>query len=213
MFSFIVCCNDNSQLDSYYIPSVEMARKWARDNNLPEIESLVIRGSSSISKSYNYGIKIAKYPIKIFIHQDVHLLNSSWIPKLFYAFSSSDVGLVGMVGTTKLSTKGFWWDSGEEYLRGELFSGLEKADWVFSKENSTIDVTTVDGFFMATNRSIPFDEGVKGFHFYDMDYSRTMLSLGLKVRLINHKAWHIGKIRDQDTHDLMEYFYAKWGGD
>lgn len=210
MISLISCVNKIEQFNEYVLPSFAQVQTWAKDNLLPQPELIKVESNESIFKAYNEGISKASFPIKVFIHQDVNLLDSTWIPKILHAFTDPQTGLVGFVGTKKLPDWGFWWDSGREHIVGELWSGLEKANWIFKTINESEEVECIDGFFMATNKDIKFDENLRKFHFYDMDYSRTMKRSGFKVKVIPHKAWHIGAIREQDTTDLMNKYYAKW---
>lgn len=145
------------------------------------------------------------------MHQDVNLLQTTWLFKIVKAFAENpDYGLLGFCGTKKLPEKGFWWEEGREFLVGELYSGKEKALWSFNPISTLAEVACVDSFFMATNRDVRFDESLPGFHLVDMDYSRTFTSLGYKIGVIPHRAWHVGAIRNQDTSQYLEAHYKKW---
>ena len=148
------------------------------------------------------------------MHQDVNLLDPSWAFKLIRAFAENpDFALLGFAGTKKLPQKGFWWEEGKEHLVGELFSGEEKANWVWKRVDTLEKVECIDSYFMATNRDVFFDGSITGFHLVDMDYCRTFLSLGYNIGVIPHKAWHIGAIRSQDTSKYLEEHYKKWNSE
>lgn len=181
------------------------------DADLPTLDIVKVEGSESLGQNYNAGMRQAVYQTKVFIHQDVDLMEIDWLFKLVKIFADyPDVGLVGMVGTTVMPQRGFWWESGQEHIRGELYSGKEKADWRFMPMIFPTDVQCVDGFFMATNRDIPWDDSLRGFHCYDMDYCRTISSRALRIMAMPHKAWHVGEVRSDKPDHLFEQYYRKW---
>jgi GT2 family glycosyltransferase len=109
-----------------------------------------------------------------------------------------------------MDDKDFWWKTGPQFIVGEVFSREEKLDWKFNVfTDRYVQVEAVDGFFMATNRNVFWDENIKGFHLYDMDYCRTIRKMGLKIAAIPHKAWHISKVRENDAD--WSYYKEKWG--
>jgi GT2 family glycosyltransferase len=208
----VICCISNEeQFNEFCAPSLLETSSALKKAGLDPLEIITIKNGESIFKGYNQGIRQAKSKIKVFIHQDVDLLNSSWVFKLLNAFASNpSYGLLGLTGTQKFQNKGFWWASGQQYVVGELFSGLEKVNWVFRPLTKLAPVECIDGFFMATNREVMFDETLEGFHLYDMDYCRTIARAGYKIGVIPHKAWHIGAIRKQDTQKYFDAYNRKW---
>ena len=79
---------------------------------------------------------------------------------------------------------------------------------------TSTEVETVDGFFIATNHSIPWNEDIKGFHFYDCDYCNTIrLQYNKKILVLNHLAYHYsngdGAYTDE-ANNLKSYFIDKW---
>jgi len=209
----VICSlSDEKIYNQMLLPSLKRTDEILSFVGLPLLDIVTISGNESIFRNYNLGISRARYPIKAFIHQDVDLLHPSWVFKVIRAFASCpNTGLIGLVGTSKLLDRGMWWESGREYIYGEVFSGLEKANWIFNVSDSSVDVQCVDGLFMATNRDIPWDSSLKGFHCYDIDYSREISQRGLGIKVIPHKVWHIGAIRDGKPD--MEQFYTKWEND
>lgn len=212
MISVICCISDPNQFKDFCLPSLVDASQFLIKNDLQPIEIIKIENAKSIFEGYNRGINQAKHNVKLFVHQDVNLLDPVWTIKLLHAFASNpDFALLGLVGTQKLNDKGFWWSSGQQYIVGEVYSGKEKANWIFRSIDKTTPVECIDGFFMAMNRKIYFDETLTGFHLYDMDQSRKVARLGYNIGVVPHKAWHIGAIRDQDTDEYFNKYYTKWG--
>lgn len=206
----VICSlNDEAVYNRMLLPSLQRTNEVLLAVGLSPLDIVTVSGTESIFQNYNAGMLRAVYPIKAFIHQDVDLLQPSWIFKLIQTFASyPNTGLVGLIGTTKLPDRGMWWESGINYICGELFSGLEKANWMYRTSDRPVDVQSIDGLFMATNRDISWDPNLKGFHCYDMDYSREVSRRGLDIKVIPHKVWHIGAIRN-DKPDMIPY-YMKW---
>lgn len=213
MVSLVVSINNTDLYRKCLLPGILKLQEDLRKLNLPTLDVVEVAGSSSIYANYNDGMRKSIYRTKAFVHQDVDLGDGSWLFKVLKTFAEyPETALIGFVGTTKLNPRGFWWESGKEFIRGELFSGNERADWAFNPVIFPTEVECVDGFFMATNREIPWDEKLQGFHCYDMDYSRTVRQQGYKAMVIPHKAWHIGEIRTQEgVSHLFEDYYRKWG--
>lgn len=218
MISVITSVNNPEQYNKFFLPSINKLQARLDELNLPTLDLVTVKGDESITKNYNNGMRQAIYRIKVFVHQDVDLGDINWAFKLFKVFSDyPDCGLVGLVGTKKMSDVGMWWETGSQHVVGELFSGKEKADWSYMENPNgrsftpvifPTEVECIDGFFMATNAEIPWDENLPGFHAYDMDYSREVRKHQLKIMVMPHKAHHIGAIRN-DKPDFS-YYYKKW---
>ena len=109
MISVITSVASEEKLNSFLLPSIHTTNQLLMSMQLPLIDFVVVSGDLSIAKNYNLGIKKAKYPIKAFVHEDVDLLNPTWIFKMLNAFASDPkIGLVGLVGSNRLSDIGFW---------------------------------------------------------------------------------------------------------
>jgi hypothetical protein len=211
MLSIIICCNDKEQYNEFCYPALYRTDQLLRMLGQDPLDIQLIYNVETIFKGNNEGIEKAKYPIKVFMHQDVNLLQTTWLMKIVKAFAENpEYGLLGFCGTKKLPARGFWWEEGKEHLIGELYSGKERAPWVFNRVTELTEAECIDSYFMVTNRDVLFDPSLPGFHLVDMDYSRTFSSLGYKIGVVPHKAWHIGTIRDQDTTKYLEAHYEKW---
>ena len=212
MISVIISLNNTEMLNSFFMPCFLQTQEILKGYKLPEMELVFVQGSESIFRNYSEGQAKAKFPIKAYIHQDVNLMEPNWIFKVLSAFADNpEYGLFGFVGTTKLNKRGFWWESGREYIRGELFSGKEKADWSFCPISSVVQAECVDSYFLVSNRHLNWNEKARGFHACDMEICRTAAAQGFKIGVIPHKAWHIGEIRTMaGVDELIEEYYKRW---
>ena len=205
--------------ESMLLPSLNRVKQFIKNNNLPDIQIIEVSGTTSMTENYNKGLAQAIYPIKFYIHEDVDIMdNINEIPvflKIALLFAENpDVGMIGMVGTKKAGN-GFWWDDeGLANTCGRVLTTERKIYAQWKCNFSETDVETVDGFFMATNHNIPWNEDITGFHFYDCDYCNTIrLTHNKKIMVHNHLCYHYsngdGAYSDV-AQRLKTYFMEKW---
>lgn len=136
------------------------------------VEVLPIRGASSMTAAYNDGMRRTNARYKVYIHQDVMLLNPYLIYELCEIFANSDVGLVGVAGVEKMPESGMWWDNDGHGDYRNLYqdSVLNRGHTLHNHfEELYRQVEVVDGAFMATQYDIPWrDDIFRGWHFYDI---------------------------------------------
>jgi GT2 family glycosyltransferase len=145
---------------------------------LKDIEVLIYPNFNefSLSQIYNRGLKESKHDIVLFLHNDITFENFGWGPRLIKHFKNSDYGILGIAGTTELSS-GSWWEHTNR-LAG-IVNHLDKDGKKFKSSFSCdfgddiINVCCVDGLFIAVHKERiveDFDERFKGFHFYDISF-------------------------------------------
>lgn len=206
MFSIITCVSDIEKYKNILMPSLHQATRWLWDNKLKELDTITVYGKDfkNIAEAYNEGIERAKHPIKIFIHEDLNLIDPSWLFKVCYGFSQPNVGMLGLVGTTLPSISESWWKKGTKYIYGKQYVRQDKTLWSWGKiplEGMYEGIKVVDGCFLATNQKLYFDEslGTDEFFFtpYEHDLSSQILMRNLKIGIMNHLTWH--KCSDQSS--------------
>jgi GT2 family glycosyltransferase len=172
-----------------------------------EIIEFVNEGTHSLAQAYNYAIQASKYDILVCLHDDVYL-EKGWDKKILKYFNESDYGILGVAGTTDLSSTGMWWKE-QHRMVGNVFHKTQKGKWVETKycekrPNEIIPVVCIDGLFMALDKTKiqeKFDERFDGFHFYDIPFC-----------LANYrKEVEIGVITDiKIKHDSIGVPNEKW---
>lgn len=170
-------------------------------------------GERSLSQVYNEGMRLARYPIICFIHDDITFDTPNWGRKLLRNFRDyPDFGIIGVAGTTHLMD-GKWWTD-RKAMKGIVNHSDGYKRWVsrFSvdQEERIHDVIILDGVFMAIDkRKIKhlWDESFQGFHFYDLAFTFTNFLDGVRVGVmtnirITHRsvgktnaAWEANKIK------------------
>ncbi len=204
-FSFIICTNN----DAYY----EECRLYIDRLRIPDgfcVEVIPVRGAKSMCSGYNEGMKKADGKFKIYLHQDVFILNPEFLSNLLYIFKSDHkIGMIGMIGSEKLPASAVPW-------HGERVGSLYEADKenVFFegydiRDEKIIEVEAIDGLMMATKEDIPWREDIfDGWDYYDLSQSKEFIKRGLKVVVPNQqRPWCA---HDDGIMNLWNYnFYRK----
>jgi GT2 family glycosyltransferase len=151
-----------------------------------------VENDKSLSIVYNEAIDEAirgDYDGLILVHDDV-ILEYDPIPKLGRLFTQ--YGLVGVAGSSKirLTSPALWHLMGGGFSGGNLHGSIAHGD-MNTKHMTSFGpyphrTLLIDGVFMAltkeTFNKVRFDEtNPAGFHFYDLDYSYTCATSGIKV--------------------------------
>lgn len=161
-----------------------------------EYNLVVIDNSSnrfSIFEAYNRGIQESNSEIICFVHDDIRFRTMGWGNEIQRIFQiNPSIGLLGVAGGRyKSKMPSAWWEAPKEYnviniiqhtranKKIRINKGFEKSDLV--------EVVAIDGVFMAMrrNRSIKFNQNLKGFHNYDLQISLHHQLLKKKVAVTN----------------------------
>ena len=176
---FIICYNDLLFLEEccYYIRALHVPENM-------KIEILAIEGASSMAEGYQSGMESSEAAYKVYLHQDVFLLNYYFIDDMLDIFSEQDIGMIGMVGSTELPLDAVMWHN--EMRCGMIRRNTVVRDFIFKLpvpiEEKYREVQAVDGLLMATSVDIPWRKEVfSGWHFYDVSQSVEMYKHGYRV--------------------------------
>lgn len=176
-FCFIICANDERYLEEclWYVDRLSVPEGY-------EKERIVIRGAVSMTSGYNQAIRQTDAKYKIYMHQDVLLVNRDLLSELLDAFRDSSVGMVGIIGKKQFMASAEYsrnWDAGTL----ELFNGTDAYYINHSSEGKRwVDVTATDGMFMATQYDLAWDEeGFTGWDFYDISQSIRFQKAGYRI--------------------------------
>jgi glycosyltransferase involved in cell wall biosynthesis len=164
-------------------------------------------GEYSLTEIYNKGLKESKYDIVVFMHHDIYFDSKNWGQKILNHFKrNSEYGILGLAGTTNMPKSGRWWDDFSK-MRGIVNHEHEGKKWESkyspNKGNQIDDVVLVDGLFIVVNKNNikkEFNEEIKGFHFYDVDFSFRNFIEDVKIGVVydvrvTHKS--IGQTNEQ----------------
>jgi len=157
-------------------------------------------GTHSLSEAYNIILEKSSNDIVVLCHDDIYFEKKNWGNKVLKHFKRNpNYGILGVAGSRYMPKSGMWWEIPTEMF-GVVNHEHEGKKWT-SKYSEPIgnkidDTILVDGLFIAINKnnlSKTFNEDVKGFHFYDVDFSYRNFLDGVKIGVfydvrITHKS-------------------------
>jgi glycosyltransferase involved in cell wall biosynthesis len=175
----------------------------------------IINNGEDLTKSYNRGLKQAKNNIVVFCHDDITFETKNWGNKLIKLFESNpEYGIIGVAGTKYLSQSGRWWENPRK-MYGRVQHTHEGKTWLSSYSadlgQNLEEVVLVDGLFFSVDKSKikkTFNEDVKGFHFYDVNFCFENYIENVKVGVttvirVNHQS--IGMTNEQWEVNRLEF--------
>ena len=185
-FCFILCTNDQLMLGEclHYLDHLIVPNGY-------ETDLITIQDASSITEGYNAAQQASDAKYKIYMHQDVFILNKNFLKDLLDIFDSDPaIGLIGMVGYENISPDGIMWHGtkkGDIYRRTPPKPYPPLSEYHYSlKIDGYSFVAEVDGFLIATCQDLPWDtESVTGWDYYDAFQSINYLLHDYKIAVPN----------------------------
>lgn len=179
MISVVIC---SARADRLQAVRANIAATVGVEYELIAIDNSV--EGRGLCEVYNRGAAQAKYEFICFVHEDVEFLSPAWGARALAHFASdTELGLIGLAGSRyKARTPSGWHCGDKSELCINIFHGAtaETAEPArqmpasFASE-SCVPVVALDGVWLFARRAIwqlvRFDERLKGFHFYDVDFS------------------------------------------
>ncbi len=144
-------------------------------------------GRYSLSTLYNQALKQAYYDFIVFVHDDVIFETHHWGHKLLKQLQTSDFGILGVAGTTHLTNRGVWWQEVMQtvgIVKHQYHEKILVSQYSGDFRAQIIPVVCIDGVFIAVNRKklqAIFNEGLPGFHFYDIDFCINNYIFGVNI--------------------------------
>lgn len=200
---FITCVNDNKYEQEMlsYINHLEVPEGYA-------IESLSIYNAKSMASGYNGGMRSSDAKYKVYLHQDVFLVNPHFIWDILEVFQDPLIGMLGVVGSPKLPENAIMWNAPRV---GKLYCNIiykSNLSTFYAIDGKYCEVEAIDGMLMATQYDIPWREDLfDGWDFYDVSQSMEFRNRGYKVAVPNQK--HPWCIHDNDFSNLKNYYQAR----
>lgn len=195
---FIICVNDGLAYKEckYYLDRLSVPQGY-------ETDVIAVTEAPSMTAGYNAGMQSSDARYKVYLHQDVRIVNPRFIYDLFNVFAADDeIGLIGMIGASHLDDGAravVDWDTGK-ILHNCTPSRLE-----YDMPTGTLyqEVEAVDGLLMATQEDVPWREDIfDGWDYYDISQCMEFARRGKKVAVPYQETpwvWHdnsYSKMRD-----------------
>ena len=178
--AFIMAVNQEDMLQEavHYIEYLKVPSNM-------KIEVVPIRGASSLTEAYNKGMEMTEAKYKVYLHQDVMIVNPYMIYEVIEIFKNKDIGMIGVAGVTPMPKSGIWWDNDGTGDYRKLYQDtiMERGYTLQNEfEEAYKVVDAIDGVLMVTQYDIPWREDIlKGFHFYDISQCMEFKKKNYKV--------------------------------
>lgn len=180
-FCFIICYNDDIYLQD--------ALLYIEKLNIPEgftVENRCIYGASSMTSGYQTAMESSDAKYKIYMHQDVCILNLNFLSDILNLFElSENIGMIGMVGTKKLPSNGCMWTTPMRTgaLRYYTFSTMDTHfDVPISNKRGYTYVEAIDGLMIITQYDLNWRTDLfKAWDFYDISQSMEFRNAGYRI--------------------------------
>lgn len=181
-FCFIICTNNSVLLEEciHYLQHLVVPQGYT-------IDLLTIRDAVSMTSGYQEAMEQSNAKYKIYLHQDVFILNKYFLTDLLSIFEAdSGIGMVGMVGYETVAEDGIMWHRkriGAIYQKKETESYIDYHKYRYSiSSDGYTRVAVVDGLLIATAYDLPWNtQELRGFDFYDAFQSMEFLKRGYKI--------------------------------
>lgn len=182
-FAFIQCSNNEMLL--------EESKRYLSRLIIPEgyeVDVITITEGKSMTSGYNEAISCSDAKYKIYMHQDVFIVNRNFLSDILSIFKSDEkIGMIGMIGYPTVSTCAVMWTEkrfGAVPMYGVTHGKYNQMDfdgYSFDVNTELNDCAAIDGLCMITQYDIPWDEDFDAWDFYDASHSIDMLKAGYRV--------------------------------
>jgi hypothetical protein len=180
--AFIICSNDEVCMNE--------CMKYINRLNVPEgIETdvIVVQGAESLCSGYNAAMNDSDAKYKVYMHQDVFILNLNFIADVINTFKSHpDYGMLGVIGADRIfQDANYWleWNTGATRCGG--FMDEKISHNIGKHEPYLMPVVAIDGMIMITQYDLPWREDLfDGFHFYDASQSFEFIKANYLVGVV-----------------------------
>jgi GT2 family glycosyltransferase len=164
-----------------------------------EVEILCYENNNqySLTEIYNRGLKESQNEVVVFMHDDLLFeKEAKWGIKLYEALMTTDYGILGKAGTTHMMETAKWWEDHMTMVgrvwhqqlhpkTGKLVKWPSEYSGYFT--NRITPVVAVDGLIFAVHKGrikASFDESIKGFHLYEIDFCLANFLEGVKIGVV-----------------------------
>ncbi len=154
-----------------------------------ETEIIGITDAESMAAGYNAAMNSSDAKYKVYLHQDVFILNKYFIQDIIHIFQKyPDFGMLGVIGSNQIVADAMYWEKwniGQTYAWNALNSVIVSLNEVHEMVESA---DAIDGLIMITQYDIPWREDIfNGFDFYDISQSKEFIKAGYQVGVVKQK--------------------------
>ena len=203
---FITCVNDKKK----YKTALNHINSLKNVHGI-NVENICITDAKYMTEAYNRAMETTDAKYKVYIHQDVSILNKNFITDVINIFKSNkNIGMLGIAGSKTLPNTGVYSQSRFKY--GNLIHIIspsgKKVKWKFGYFKKEYEkVKCIDGLMMVTQYDIKWREDLfTGWHFYDISQSIEFLKAGYDIVVPHMKdIWCIHNCKKHDHAVFKDY--------
>lgn len=153
-------------------------------------EFVPIVGAPGMAAGYNRAMSMTDAAVKVYLHQDVTIVQPSFLPSIVRLFGKHErLGMLGVIGAKTLPASGVWWHSPRKY--GMVYGNPTGAMALLKHgdvEGEYEPVRALDGLLLATRADIPWREDLfKGWHFYDVSQCAEYEKAGFEAGVVSQR--------------------------
>lgn len=182
--AFIICSNNELKLSE----CVNYLQRLIIPNGY-ETDLLVVKDAKSMLAGMEEGALSTDAKYKVYMHQDVFIVNKYFLSDMLTIFDTDErIGLIGMIGSVRLSPLGvMWFERRVGNVYGQNSNNLyDYKNYRFDISDGIVDAECVDGFLMATSADTVFRKEIfDGWDFYDVSLSFEFIKQGMRVVVPN----------------------------
>lgn len=147
-----------------------------------EKEQLSVWDAECMTAGYNEAMRFSDAKYKVYLHQDVFIINKNFIFDLLKIFENPEIGMVGMVGSPVLPPNAVMW-SGKRVGKIYCCHNLSTSESELGEAKAPYqEVEAIDGLLMATQADVTWREDLfRGWDFYDISQSMEFRRHGYKI--------------------------------
>ena len=195
-----MCTNNDRCVEEslYYINRLDIPEGY-------NIDCITVRDALSMTAGYNAAMKAADAKYKIYMHQDVLIIQKDFLFRILKIFEDKDIGMIGMVGARKIPENAIMWygDRVGKIYRCNIYDMTENI--IGNMDDELTQVQAIDGLLMATQYDVPWREDIfDGWDFYDVSQSFEFMRAGYKIVVPKmERPWCL---HDDDLLNYRNYF-------
>ena len=167
---FIACVNDKRKWQEclIYINRLVIPDGY-------NIDVLSVEDALSMATGYNEGMQATDAKYKIYLHQDVYIVDRFFLVELIETFKiDNKIGMIGMVGTNRMPKDGVMWNSDRAFsIYCKYNNQKDLCDKYIQPTGENVSIVeAIDGLLIATQYDLPWREDLfKQWDFYDASQS------------------------------------------
>lgn len=173
--AFILCVNDEAYYQEcfFYINRLQLPEGF-------EVEIFPVRQAGSIFQGYQQAMEQTGAKYKIYMHQDVFLINPNFLVEMIGLFERHpQAALAGVMGAEGISADRRFYRS---WNLGNVVGCNEKKAFLNDLDRAEVKARVLDGMLLMTSVDLPWRaDALSGWDFYDISQSLEFGEAGYEI--------------------------------